>query len=66
MCVKLYTLNENVGLLEMNMIEDEAQILKKLDHENIVKFYDVEKDSKSIALIMELVEGISLYKLIKI
>ena len=38
---------------ELNKNENEAKILKKLEHENIVKYYDSFKDNSYFFIIME-------------
>ena len=39
------------------MIQNEIDILKLVDHPNIVKLYDVYDDENYIYLVMELLEG---------
>ena len=39
------------------MIQNEIDILKLVDHPNIVKLYDVYDEEKYIYLVMELLEG---------
>lgn len=43
----------------------EINLLKKLDHPNIVKLYESIDTRKSLNLVMEHVEGISLYEYVK-
>lgn len=43
----------------------EITLLKKLDHPNIVKLYDTIDTKKSVNLVMENVEGVSLYDYVK-
>lgn len=46
-------------------VSREITLLKKLDHPNIVKLYESIDTRKSLNLIMEHVEGISLYDYVK-
>lgn len=46
---------------DMNDVEREINIMKDLDHENIVKLYHVFKEPKKINLVMALVEGGELF-----
>lgn len=43
----------------------EAQILKKIDHPNIVKYYCSFMDGKSLCIVMEYIDGGDLHQLIK-
>ena len=42
---------------------NEARTIAKLDHENIVKVYDIEERYRTVFIIMELIEGTSLKKM---
>jgi serine/threonine protein kinase len=46
-------------------VSREITLLRKLNHPNIVKLYDTIDTKKSLNLIMEHVEGISLYDYVK-
>ena len=41
----------------LDAIDEEIAILTKLDHPNIVKYYETYKDDKFIYLVMEYIEG---------
>ena len=43
----------------------EINLLKKLDHPNIVKYYDYFEDEENIYIIMEYLEGCTLKQYIK-
>lgn len=44
--------------------ENEAKIIAQLNHENIVKIYDIEKRYKTVFLIMEFFDGVSLAEIL--
>ena len=46
-------------------IENEIEILRKLDHPHIIKMYEVYETKNSIYMILELIEGGQLYDLFK-
>ena len=46
-------------------VVQEISILKKLDHENLVKFYDTFDSPKHLYLVMELIHGKSLHQYLK-
>jgi len=46
------------------MILDEIRILNKLDHPNIVKYFETYNDVKYIYLVMEYVKGKTLFDII--
>ena len=48
---------ENLKPDEKNLIRQEAKIIKGLNHENIIKFYDHYEDYKKAYYVFELVEG---------
>ncbi|MBW2465842.1 MAG: protein kinase [Deltaproteobacteria bacterium] len=48
----------------METFENEAKIIAQLNHENIVKVYDIEECYKTIFLVMEFIDGISLAELL--
>jgi serine/threonine protein kinase len=41
---------------------DEAQILIKLDHPNIVKYYESYQDDFNLYLVMEYINGVELFE----
>jgi serine/threonine protein kinase len=58
---EVYNVCEYIHLLiikESNSILKEAQILKELDHKNIVKYYDVLKTSDGIYIFLEYVSKV--------
>jgi len=44
---------------------NEIDIMRSLDHENIIKLYEVYETEKSIYLVLELIQGKSLYEFLK-
>lgn len=44
---------------------NEIDIMRTVDHENIIKLYEVYETEKSIYLVLELIEGKSLYEVLK-
>ena len=51
----------NTGSLHIEQIEEEVRILTKLDHPNIVKYYETYIDHKFIYLVMEHIGGGELF-----
>lgn len=49
----------------MNQIREEMKTLKRLDHANIVKYYESYQDENHIHLVMEYVDGGELFEKIK-
>jgi calcium-dependent protein kinase len=45
-------------------IQTEIEILKFIEHPNIIKLYDVFEDEKYVCLVIELMEGGELFDLI--
>ncbi|GEM_PF-560541 len=45
--------------------QQEAQVIARLQHENIVTVYDIESDRGTFFIIMEFVEGVSLQELLR-
>ena len=43
----------------------EIEILKQIDHPNIIKLYDIFEDEKYICLVIELMQGGNLYDMIE-
>ena len=52
---------EGLTQKKTNKILSEADILNTLDHPNIVKYYEIYEDSKSLYIIMEQCQGITIY-----
>lgn len=46
---------------ELDAIKEEVSILTKLDHPNIVKYYETYEDEKNIYLVMEYIGGGELF-----
>ena len=51
-----------LSLSRLASIEEEIEILKSCDHQNIVKLYDVYEDSQNIYIVQELLRGGDLRK----
>ena len=51
----------NKGSLHLDAIEEEVRILTKLDHPNIVKYYETYIDHKYFYLVMEHIGGGELF-----
>lgn len=47
-------------------LQNEIDILKRVDHPNIVKLYDVFEDENTFSLVMELMTGGEVYYLINL
>ena len=50
---------------DLDLIATEIEILNKLDHINIVKYFETYNDAKYIYLVMELVEGMQISNHVK-
>ena len=50
---------------QMKQIKEEMKTLKRLDHANIVKYYESYQDENAIHLVMEYVDGGELFEKIK-
>ena len=50
---------------ERESMEVEMEVLKQLDHPNIIKLYDIFEDEKYICLVIELMEGGELFDMIE-
>ena len=62
--VAIKVINKGRFTGDVTQILDEVHILKKLEHPNIVKYYETYDDSKYFYLVMELVKGEELFNLI--
>ena len=47
---------------QLEAIQEEVSILTKLDHPNIVKYYETYIDNKYIYLVMEYIDGGELFE----
>ena len=47
---------------ELEAIKEEVAILTKLDHPNIVRYYETYEDDKNIYLVMEYISGVQLFQ----
>ena len=63
--VKVYEKYKLISSQRKNCVSREIQILKKLDHENIVKLYETIDTSRQLYLVMELIKGKSMLNYIK-
>jgi serine/threonine protein kinase len=52
----------NMSEKDIEELGSEVQILNQLDHPNIVKYYEVYEDKKSLYLVMEYCSGSNLYE----
>jgi serine/threonine protein kinase len=55
-------LNKNKLKDHLDAIKEEVSILTKLDHPNIVKYYETYIDEKYIYLVMEYINGGELFE----
>lgn len=65
LAIKIYDKVKLDDMHKKNAVKREIQVLKILNHSNIVKLYEVIDTIKNIYLIMELVNGISLLSYLK-
>jgi MAP/microtubule affinity-regulating kinase len=63
--IKIYEKYKLLDPIRKNSVKREIEILKKVDHNSIVKLFEVIDTSKQILLVMELVNGISLLNHLK-
>ena len=63
--VKIYTRECLLDPRKRNTVKNEINILKQLDHENIMKLYEVIENPSFTYLILEYINGISLLEVIK-
>jgi serine/threonine protein kinase len=59
--VAIKVLNKNKLKEHIDAIQEEVSILTKLDHPNIVKYYETYIDEKYIYLVMEYIGGGELF-----
>jgi len=61
--VAIKVLNKkNMKEKDIEELGGEVQILNQLDHKNIVRYYEVYEDKKSLYLVMEYCSGSNLYE----
>lgn len=60
--VAIKVLNKSKLKDHLDAIEEEVKILTKLDHPNIVKYYETYVDDKYIYLVMEYIGGGELFE----
>ena len=63
--IKIYPKINLLNLEKRNSIKNEISVLKQLNHENIMKLYEVIDSPKNIYLVLEYIKGISLSDYIK-
>jgi len=63
--IKVYEKYKLISSQRKNCVNREIRILKKLDHQNIVKLYEIIDTSRQLYLIMELVRGRSLLSYVR-
>lgn len=63
--VAVKIIKKNSRLIDTSHIKEEINILKQLDHPNIVKFYDYIETNLKIYIIMEYIKGGTLKRLIE-
>ena len=63
--IKIYPKLNLLDLEKRNSVKNEISVLKQLNHENIMKLYEVIDSPKNIYLILEYINGISLSDYIK-
>ena len=60
--VAINVLNKNKLKDHLEVVQEEVGILTKLDHPNIVKYYETYVDEKYIYLVMEYIGGGELFE----
>lgn len=63
--MKIYEKDRLNNLEKKRSVSREITLLQRLDHPNIVKFYESIDTNKTINLVMEHVKGKSLYSYLK-
>ena len=64
--IKIYTKESLLDPQKRNTVKNEINILKQLNHINIMKLYEVIDSSKYLYLVLEYINGMSLLDLLKI
>ena len=62
--IKIYQ-KQKMSEGEKESMEVEMEVLKQLDHPNIIKLYEIFEEEKYICLVIELMEGGELFDLIE-
>ena len=57
--------NNNNNITKENKLLEEIEVLKKMDHQNIVRIFEFYEGEKYIYMVTEFIEGNDLFKLIK-
>jgi calcium-dependent protein kinase len=55
--VAIKVLDKQLMQYDLEQIVEEVKILNRLDHPNIVKYFETYNDSRYIYLVMELIQG---------
>jgi serine/threonine protein kinase len=63
--IKIYTKESLLDPQKRNTVKNEVNILKQLNHINIMKLYEVIDSSKYLYLVLEYIKGVSLLDVIK-
>ena len=63
--IKIYSKFNLLDFEKRNSVKNEISVLKQLDHENIMKLYEVIDTPKNLYLILEYINGISLNEYMK-
>ncbi len=63
--IKIYPKFNLLNFEKRNTVKNEISVLKQLDHENIMKLYEVIDTPKNLYLILEYINGISLTEYMK-
>ena len=63
--IKIYTKESLLDPQKRNTVKNEINILKQLNHNNIMKLYEVIDSSKFYYLVLEYIKGISLLEVVK-
>ena len=63
--IKIYTRESLLDPQKRNTVKNEINILKQLNHINIMKLYEVINSSKYLYLVLEYIKGVSLLDVIK-
>lgn len=64
--IKIYNKTAFLDVQKRNIVKNEVSILKKIDHENVVKLYEVIDTDSYLYLVMEYISGVSLIEIIRL
>ena len=53
---------KKMNIEDLQALETEIELMKQIDHPNIIKLYDVYEDKSHICLVMELMSGGELFE----